>query len=161
VLTDGAGRDRFWKGYLKLFLVACRGHDSGELFARHGEEALSMLAAEPDIDLILLDNNMPVMDGLTLLARLREQQSPVRARERVRFFICSPIDRQPHAARIKSGCCLFLAIECGILRILMPKRPVTTATEARAGSKEGVVRYVLLTSLVLVAVLFVAAYLIF
>src|ERR1700737_4778886 len=48
-------------------------------FARHGEEALAMLAAEPDIDLILLDINMPVMDGLTLLARLREQQSPVRA----------------------------------------------------------------------------------
>jgi len=43
----------------------------------------------------------------------------------------------------------------------MAKRSVTTATEARAGSKEGVVRYVLLTSLVLVAVLFVAAYLIF
>jgi adenylate cyclase len=48
-------------------------------FARHGEEALEMLAVEPDIDLILLDINMPVMDGLTLLARLREQQSPVRA----------------------------------------------------------------------------------
>jgi len=48
-------------------------------FARHGEEALAMIAAEPDIDLILLDINMPVMDGLTLLARLREQQSPVRA----------------------------------------------------------------------------------
>jgi adenylate cyclase len=48
-------------------------------FARHGEEALAMLAAEPDIDLLLLDINMPVMDGLTLLARLREQQSSVRA----------------------------------------------------------------------------------
>src|SRR5437879_1427873 len=48
-------------------------------FARHGEEALAMLAADPDIDLILLDINMPVMDGLTLLARLREQQSAVRA----------------------------------------------------------------------------------
>ena len=48
-------------------------------FARHGEEALAMLSAEPDIDLLLLDINMPVMDGLTLLARLREQQSPVRA----------------------------------------------------------------------------------
>jgi adenylate cyclase len=48
-------------------------------FARHGEEALAMLAVEPDIDLLLLDINMPVMDGLTMLARLREQQSPVRA----------------------------------------------------------------------------------
>jgi adenylate cyclase len=48
-------------------------------FAHHGEEALTALAAEPDIDLILLDINMPVMDGLTLLARLREQESAVRA----------------------------------------------------------------------------------
>jgi adenylate cyclase len=48
-------------------------------FAGHGEEALAVLAAEPDIDLLLLDINMPVMDGLTLLARLREQQSAVRA----------------------------------------------------------------------------------
>jgi len=48
-------------------------------FAHHGEEALEALAAEPDIDLILLDINMPVMDGLTLLARLREQQAPVKA----------------------------------------------------------------------------------
>jgi adenylate cyclase len=55
---------------------------SGEFefrFARHGEEALAALAEEPDIELILLDINMPVMDGLTLLARLREQQANVRA----------------------------------------------------------------------------------
>ena len=48
-------------------------------FAHHGEEALSALDAEPDIDLILLDINMPVMDGLTLLTELRERQSGVRA----------------------------------------------------------------------------------
>jgi adenylate cyclase len=48
-------------------------------FAGDGEEALAALTAEPDIDLILLDINMPVMDGLTLLARLRERQMPVKA----------------------------------------------------------------------------------
>jgi len=37
-----------------------------------------VLAAEPDIDLMLLDINMPVMDGLTLLNELRERKSPVR-----------------------------------------------------------------------------------
>jgi hypothetical protein len=40
----------------------------------------------------------------------------------------------------------------------MAERPVATGTEARAGSKEGVVRYVLLASPVLVVVLFVVAY---
>src|SRR5437764_3490857 len=48
-------------------------------FACHGEEALSKLADEPDIELLLLDINMPVMDGLTLLAELRARQSPARA----------------------------------------------------------------------------------
>ncbi len=48
-------------------------------FARHGEQALSLLGADPEIDLMLLDINMPVMDGLSLLTELREQQSPVRA----------------------------------------------------------------------------------
>jgi adenylate cyclase len=48
-------------------------------FAHHGEEALTALAVEPDIELMLLDINMPVMDGLTLLNELRERQLPVRA----------------------------------------------------------------------------------
>ena len=48
-------------------------------FAHHGEEALQVLAEEPDIGLMLLDINMPVMDGLTLLAELRDRQSEVRA----------------------------------------------------------------------------------
>jgi len=34
-----------------------------------------VLAAEPDIELMLLDINMPVMDGLTLLAELQQRQS--------------------------------------------------------------------------------------
>ena len=48
-------------------------------FAHHGEEALTALSAEPDIDLMLLDINMPVMDGLTLLNELRERQLDVQS----------------------------------------------------------------------------------
>jgi adenylate cyclase len=48
-------------------------------FAHHGEEALATLLAEPDIELMLLDINMPVMDGLTLLTELRDRQLEVQA----------------------------------------------------------------------------------
>ena len=47
-------------------------------FARHGQETLAALAVEPDIHLMLLDINMPVVDRLALLAELR-QHSLVRA----------------------------------------------------------------------------------
>ena len=56
-----------------------RAEEFSFLFAHHGEEALAVLAEEPDVELLLLDINMPVMDGLTLLAELRARQSDVRA----------------------------------------------------------------------------------
>ena len=43
------------------------------LFARDGVEALDMLKANEDIDLVVSDINMPRMDGLTLLEKLRER----------------------------------------------------------------------------------------
>lgn len=39
-------------------------------FAHNGREALSHLRADPDIELVLLDINMPEMDGLALLSEL-------------------------------------------------------------------------------------------
>jgi len=42
----------------------------------------------------------------------------------------------------------------------MPEPIVKTPTEARAGSKEGVVRYVLAISLALVVILFVVGYIV-
>ena len=42
------------------------------LFARDGVEALARSRPTRDIELVLLDINMPVMDGLTLLAELQE-----------------------------------------------------------------------------------------
>jgi signal transduction histidine kinase len=55
---------------------------AGELsfsFARNGEQALAMLQKDAGFDLMLLDINMPVMDGLTLLGRLRERRAQVRS----------------------------------------------------------------------------------
>jgi len=43
-------------------------------FARNGVEALRALAAEPQIELVLTDINMPEMDGLTLLAKIGEMK---------------------------------------------------------------------------------------
>jgi adenylate cyclase len=42
------------------------------LFASNGEDALSVLGNNTDVDIILSDINMPIMDGLTLLRRLQD-----------------------------------------------------------------------------------------
>jgi YesN/AraC family two-component response regulator len=47
------------------------------LCAEHGAEALEILAANR-IDLVLTDVRMPVMDGLTLVKRLKENELPPR-----------------------------------------------------------------------------------
>jgi len=41
----------------------------------HGEEALGMLQAQPDISLVVTDYNMPVMDGLELTYKIRQTYS--------------------------------------------------------------------------------------
>ena len=43
-------------------------------FADDGVNALAKLDADPDIDMLLCDINMPRMDGLTLLGRLQERE---------------------------------------------------------------------------------------
>ena len=47
------------------------------LFARDGVEALAALNANGGIDLVVTDINMPRMDGLTLLQKLRENEEGV------------------------------------------------------------------------------------
>lgn len=55
-------------------VVSLSGYDvKGCLEAANGEEALEVLAASW-VDVILLDIHMPVMDGLTLLRHLRDDE---------------------------------------------------------------------------------------
>ena len=44
-------------------------------FALNGVEALKVLEKLPDVDVVLSDINMPEMDGLTLLSKLKEKSS--------------------------------------------------------------------------------------
>jgi phosphoserine phosphatase RsbU/P len=49
------------------------------LFAHNGIEALAQLAANPTVDLVLSDINMPEMDGLTLLTQLPQSPNQLKA----------------------------------------------------------------------------------
>ncbi|RWO84852.1 MAG: adenylate/guanylate cyclase domain-containing response regulator [Mesorhizobium sp.] len=44
------------------------------IFARDGVEALDLIAANPDIEMVVTDINMPRMDGLSLLAKLQDAE---------------------------------------------------------------------------------------
>jgi len=54
------------------FRKRIRAEELSFLFAGNGEEALAKLQADGELDVVLTDINMPVMDGLTLLSRIRE-----------------------------------------------------------------------------------------
>ena len=54
------------------FRQKIREHQYEFVFAANGNDALEKLQQHPDIDIILCDINMPEMDGLTLLSRLKE-----------------------------------------------------------------------------------------
>src|SRR5512146_1649853 len=56
-----------------------RSQEFSFVFAHHGEEALQILEADPEIELMLLDINMPVMDGLTVLSHLHDRKTAVKA----------------------------------------------------------------------------------
>src|SRR5215831_15315687 len=49
------------------------------VFAHNGVEALAQLEANPTVDLVLSDINMPEMDGLTLLTKLPQSANQLKA----------------------------------------------------------------------------------
>lgn len=64
---------------LQLFRRQVRKKEYEFAFARNGKEALDMLEQDDDIEMVLSDLNMPEMDGLTFLARLKEAKPDMKA----------------------------------------------------------------------------------
>lgn len=62
---------------LQKFREQIRSNNYEFIFARNGIEALDRLKQMQNIDLILTDINMPEMDGLTLLNKLKELEKPL------------------------------------------------------------------------------------
>jgi YesN/AraC family two-component response regulator len=68
-------------------------------FAHDGLEALLQLEAQPDIDIVLTDINMPKMDGLTLLTNLSEQYPTIHS-----IIISAYGDMENIRAAMNRGC---------------------------------------------------------
>lgn len=64
---------------LQLFRRQVRKKEYEFAFARNGKEALSILQDSDDIEMVLSDLNMPEMDGLTFLSKLKEVKPDMKA----------------------------------------------------------------------------------
>ncbi|MCA9719706.1 MAG: response regulator [Myxococcales bacterium] len=62
----------------KAFRRRIRRGELKVLFANNGSEALEVLAAQPDVDVVFTDINMPIMGGLTLLGKIRALERQLR-----------------------------------------------------------------------------------
>jgi class 3 adenylate cyclase len=59
---------------LQKFRRQIRDRDISFVFARDGIDALRAIEEHPHVDLVVMDINMPRMDGLSLLAKLQERE---------------------------------------------------------------------------------------
>lgn len=61
------------------FRESIRSNEYAFEFARNGVEALAKIEEDPGLEIIFTDINMPEMDGLTLLSRMREHRTHFKA----------------------------------------------------------------------------------
>jgi adenylate cyclase len=73
------------------------------IFARHGAEALELMEKNPDIKLVLTDLNMPEMNGLELLGRLKRHYSELKV-----LILSAYGDDESRSVALSSGAVDFL-----------------------------------------------------
>ena len=99
------------------FRKQIREHQYEFIFAVNGNDALEKLQQHPDVDVMLCDINMPGMDGLTLLTKLKEISPLIKAvivsaygdMENIRTamnrgafdFLCKPVNFEDLEATMK------------------------------------------------------------
>lgn len=70
------------------------------VYAENGAEALDCAAQNPDVDLFIVDINMPQMDGLEFLRRLRGELGLADAPALV---VSTEAEEEDHRAAIEAG----------------------------------------------------------
>lgn len=79
-----------------LAFEALLGEEYEFLFAQSGKDALSLLARQPGVDVILLDVQMPVMDGFETAAAIKRIEA---ARDIPIIFVTAVYNEDPHIKR--------------------------------------------------------------
>jgi two-component system, chemotaxis family, chemotaxis protein CheY len=83
-----------------VLLTRYKGKGVKVLHSYNGQEALTLLAGHPDVNLILLDINMPVMSGLEFLGHLKAHE----AFKDIRVIVISTEGKEDDTRRaIKAG----------------------------------------------------------
>lgn len=96
VVDDSRLMQKMYEVMLREYAVA---------YASDGREALARLEEHSDIDLVLLDINMPNMDGLEFLARARDEGRL----ETLRVIIVSTEGREEDTARgLEAGAAAYI-----------------------------------------------------
>lgn len=84
----------------QLYRAVLAGEGAEIIYAENGAEALDCAAENPDVELFIVDINMPQMDGLEFLRRLRSELGVV---DVPALVVSTEAEEEDHRAAIEAG----------------------------------------------------------